>query len=55
MRKFGHLSGMGRYHGVDGFREVSHLKVVYTQTPVEEIARFTRPLYSDAMPGLLQQ
>ena len=55
MRKFGHLSGMGRYHGVDGFREFSHLKAVYTQTPVEEIAGFMRPPYSDAMRGLLQQ
>jgi coniferyl-aldehyde dehydrogenase len=48
-------SGMGRYHGIDGFREFSHLKAVYTQTPVEEIAGFMRPPYSDAMRGLLQQ
>jgi len=46
---------MGRYHGVDGFREFSHLKAVYTQTPVEEIAGFMRPPYSDAMRGLSQQ
>jgi coniferyl-aldehyde dehydrogenase len=48
-------SGMGRYHGIDGFREFSHLKAVYTQTAVEEIAGFMRPPYSDAMRGLLQQ
>lgn len=48
-------SGMGRYHGIDGFREFSHFKAVYTQTPVEEIAGFMRPPYSDAMRGLLQQ
>ncbi len=48
-------SGMGRYHGIDGFREFSHLKAVYIQTPVEEIAGFMRPPYSDAMRGLLQQ
>lgn len=48
-------SGIGRYHGVDGFREFSHLKAVYSQTPVEEVAGFMRPPYSDAMRALLEQ
>ena len=48
-------SGMGCYHGIDGFREFSHNKAVYAQTPVEDIAGFTRPPYSDAMRGMMQQ
>jgi len=48
-------SGMGRYHGIDGFREFSHLKSVYSQTPSEMIAGFMRPPYSDAMRAMLQE
>jgi coniferyl-aldehyde dehydrogenase len=48
-------SGMGCYHGIDGFREFSHFKSVYTQTPSEEVAGFMRPPYSDAMRGMLKQ
>ncbi|MEY8198034.1 MAG: coniferyl aldehyde dehydrogenase [Colwellia sp.] len=48
-------SGMGRYHGIDGFREFSHLKAVYSQTPSEEIAGFMRPPYNDAMRDMLEQ
>lgn len=48
-------SGIGCYHGIDGFREFSHLKSVYSQTPVEEVAGFMRPPYSDAMRALLEQ
>ncbi|WOH38195.1 coniferyl aldehyde dehydrogenase [Thalassotalea fonticola] len=48
-------SGMGRYHGIDGFREFSHLKAVYSQTPCEEVAGFMRPPYNDAMRGMLEQ
>jgi coniferyl-aldehyde dehydrogenase len=48
-------SGMGHYHGIDGFREFSHLKSVYSQSPSEEIAGFMRPPYSDAMRAMLQQ
>ena len=28
-------SGMGSYHGVEGFREFSHARSVYTQTKVD--------------------
>jgi coniferyl-aldehyde dehydrogenase len=48
-------SGMGHYHGIDGFREFSHLKAVYSQSPVEEIAGFMRPPYTDAMRAMLEQ
>lgn len=48
-------SGMGRYHGIDGFREFSHLKAVYSQTPCEEVAGFMRPPYNDAMRSMLEQ
>ncbi len=48
-------SGMGRYHGIDGFHEFSHLKAVYTQTPYEEIAGFMRPPYSEALRDMLDQ
>jgi len=48
-------SGMGRYHGIDGFREFSHIKAVYSQTPSEDIAGFMRPPYTDAMRGMLEQ
>lgn len=39
-------SGMGAYHGYDGFREFSHRKAVYTQTGSELLAMF-RPPYTD--------
>lgn len=39
-------SGMGSYHGYDGFLEFSHKKSVYTQTGNEILAMF-RPPYSD--------
>ena len=40
-------SGMGAYHGERGFREFSHEKAIYRQTPSELIAMF-RPPYGDA-------
>ena len=48
-------SGMGRYHGIDGFREFSHLKAVYSQSPSEEIAGFMRTPYNDALRDMLEQ
>lgn len=47
-------SGMGRYHGRDGFREFSNQRAVLIQTPVEEVAGFFRPPYSDALKTTLQ-
>ena len=40
-------SGMGAYHGKDGFLEFSHKKAVYTQTG-SEILAMMRPPYGDA-------
>jgi len=40
-------SGMGSYHGHDGFLEFSHKKSVYTQTGLEVILKMLRPPYSD--------
>ncbi len=48
-------SGIGCYHGIDGFREFSHLKSVYSQSPMEEVVGFLRPPYSDAMREMLEQ
>jgi coniferyl-aldehyde dehydrogenase len=48
-------SGIGSYHGIDGFHEFSHSKAVYVQTSEEEIAGFMRPPYSDQMRGLMEQ
>lgn len=39
-------SGMGSYHGVDGFREFSHRKSVYTQVGADLLA-MVRPPYGD--------
>ena len=39
-------SGMGAYHGYDGFREFSHAKSVYTQTGSELLAMM-RPPYGE--------
>ncbi len=36
-------SGMGSYHGIDGFREFSHAKAVYTQAKANFIVAMFRP------------
>lgn len=46
-------SGMGSYHGRDGFREFSHRKSVYTQTGSELIAML-RPPYTDKFRNQIQ-
>ena len=43
-------SGMGAYHGKDGFLEFSHPKAVYTQTKSELLAMM-RPPYGDKFRG----
>ena len=43
-------SGMGSYHGRDGFMEFSHKKAVYTQTGSEMLAMM-RPPYGDKFRG----
>lgn len=45
-------SGMGSYHGKDGFREFSHRKAVFTQTGVDLLG-FLRPPYGDKFRKLI--
>ena len=41
-------SGMGHYHGYEGFREMSHQRSVYKQTKLEAVMKMTRPPYGKA-------
>lgn len=43
-------SGMGAYHGIYSFREMSHARSVYHQGPVNPAEGFLRPPYGDRMP-----
>ncbi|MGB7404318.1 MAG: coniferyl aldehyde dehydrogenase [Pacificimonas sp.] len=49
-------SGMGSYHGIDGFRTFSHAKSVYTQ-PKMDIAKLSgmKPPYGDALKKTLKR
>lgn len=38
-------SGMGAYHGIDGFRTFSHAKAIYTQSKAKMVAEMFRPPY----------
>ncbi|MFO0547684.1 MAG: coniferyl aldehyde dehydrogenase [Polyangiaceae bacterium] len=38
-------SGMGRYHGREGFYAFSHAKAVFTQSPVSTLGKMLRPPY----------
>ena len=40
-------SGMGHYHGHEGFREMSHARSIYRQSPVEAVMKLTRPPYGN--------
>ncbi len=42
-------SGMGSYHGVDGFREFSHRKSLYSQIKMEGPLKAMRPPYGGAI------
>ena len=42
-------SGMGHYHGREGFREMSHARAVYRQSPVEAVMKLTRPPYGNTI------
>jgi coniferyl-aldehyde dehydrogenase len=42
-------SGMGSYHGVDGFREFSHRKAIYTQIKADGPLKMMRPPYGPAI------
>ncbi len=49
-------SGMGAYHGIDGFRTFSHPKAIYTQARVD-VAKMAglKPPYGDKMRALLSK
>jgi aldehyde dehydrogenase (NAD+) len=44
-------SGMGAYHGIHSFQEMSHARAIYSQAPVNPIECVIRPPYGDRMPG----
>ena len=49
-------SGMGRYHGIDGFRQFSHRKSLFSQPTsrmVEQVLVGMRPPYGDRMRKML--
>ena len=47
-------SGMGSYHGVDGFREFSHAKSIYTQIKADKPLQQMRPPYGPAIRKYLE-
>ena len=42
-------SGMGSYHGEDGFKRFSHAKAIYTQTKLGAVLEALRPPYGDSI------
>ncbi len=46
-------SGMGAYHGREGFLEFSHARSVYTQSPLEKVSGAVRPPYGPAFAKLV--
>ena len=42
-------SGMGSYHGEDGFKRFSHAKAIYTQTKLGAFLEALRPPYGDSI------
>jgi len=48
-------SGMGVYHGFDGFRNFSHARAVYAQVASDDIIGLLRPPYNNPiLQGYLQ-
>jgi coniferyl-aldehyde dehydrogenase len=46
-------SGMGSYHGVDGFKTFSHAKAIYVQAKAKMVAEMFRPPYGEKTRKLL--
>ena len=46
-------SGMGAYHGIDGFRKCSHAKAVFHQAPTEKQMAFCPP-YPEQLGPMLE-
>ncbi len=47
-------SGMGAYHGIDGFKEFSHQKAVFTQAKIDAASMF-RPPYTPKLRSMLER
>ena len=48
-------SGMGSYHGKEGFLEFSHAKSIYTQSPMKMVAEMFRAPYGPKHRKILKQ
>ncbi len=46
-------SGMGHYHGLEGFRRFSHAKGIYKQSPVDAVVKLTRPPFTNMFDRLI--
>jgi|TARA_B110000495_G_scaffold154910_1_gene138136 coniferyl-aldehyde dehydrogenase len=46
-------SGMGRYHGIEGFKTFSNPRGIYKQTPFNAILKLMRPPYGKLFDGLI--
>ncbi|MEM7016210.1 MAG: coniferyl aldehyde dehydrogenase [Pseudomonadota bacterium] len=46
-------SGMGAYHGYDGFKTFSHAKAVYSQTKSDMLGAMLRPPYGEKLDKML--
>jgi coniferyl-aldehyde dehydrogenase len=47
-------SGMGVYNGLEGFKNFSHAKPIYRQTPIEKALQMMRPPYTEKLYNLLK-
>ena len=46
-------SGMGHYHGVDGFKRFSHAKGIYKQSSIDAVVKLTRPPFTSFFDRLI--
>ena len=46
-------SGMGHYHGIEGFKTFSHARGVYKQTRIEAMLKLMRPPYGKLFDQIL--
>ena len=46
-------SGMGHYHGVDGFKRFSHAKGIYKQSSIDAVVKLTRPPFTNFFDRLI--
>jgi coniferyl-aldehyde dehydrogenase len=45
---------MGVYNGLEGFKNFSHAKPIYRQTPIEKVLQMMRPPYTEKLYNLLK-